>query len=122
MRIIFYILICGISAIITFSLAFAILKLSHRYRLYPKIRERDMHSSPTPRLGGIAMFLGMVVAVAVASQIPTFSLVFSEPQKVLGVLISALIIVLIGVADDLWDLDWITKLAGQVIAAGVLAY
>ena len=122
MRIIFYILICGISAIITFSLAFAILKLSHRYRLYPKIRERDMHSSPTPRLGGIAMFLGMVVAFAIASQLPTFSLVFSEPLKVIGVLISALIIVLIGVADDLWDLDWITKLAGQIIAAGVLAY
>ena len=27
-------------------------------------------------------------------------------------------IVLLGVADDIWDLDWITKLAGQILAAG----
>ena len=29
---------------------------------------------------------------------------------------------LIGVADDIWDLDWLTKLAGQIIAAGLLAW
>jgi UDP-GlcNAc:undecaprenyl-phosphate GlcNAc-1-phosphate transferase len=31
-------------------------------------------------------------------------------------------IVLIGVADDIWDLDWLTKLAGQILAAGLLAW
>jgi UDP-GlcNAc:undecaprenyl-phosphate GlcNAc-1-phosphate transferase len=30
--------------------------------------------------------------------------------------------VIMGVIDDLWDLDWLTKLAGQIIAAGVLAF
>ena len=121
MRIVFYVLIAGASALITFGLAFAILKLSHRYRLYPKIRERDMHSRPTPRLGGVAMFIGMVAAIGIASQLTTFSIIFTEPLKVWGVLGSALIIVLIGVADDVWDLDWVTKLAGQIIAGWVLA-
>jgi len=120
-RIVFYVLIAGAAALVTFGLAFAILKLSHRYRLYPKIRERDMHSRPTPRLGGVAMFIGFVAAIGIASQIPTFSLVFSDPRKVIGLLIAALIIVLIGVADDIWDLDWVTKLAGQIIAGWVLA-
>ncbi len=122
MRIVLYVLVTGISAAVTFAIAFAILKLSHRYRLYPKIRERDMHSRPTPRLGGVAMFLGFGAAFAVASQLPALSIIFSEPFKVLGVLGAALIIVLIGVADDIWDLDWITKLAGQIIAGGVLAW
>jgi UDP-GlcNAc:undecaprenyl-phosphate GlcNAc-1-phosphate transferase len=119
---IFYMLVAGVSAVVTFLLAALILKLSHRYRLYPKIRERDVHSRPTPRLGGIAMFFGIIVAMAVASQLPRFSLVFSEPLKIYGLLVAALIIVAIGVADDIWDLDWLTKLAGQIIAAGVIAW
>jgi len=121
-RIVLYLLVTGISAVVTFALAIVIWKLSTRYRLYPKIRERDVHTRPTPRLGGVAMFLGMVVAFAVASQLGDFSIVFTEPGKVLGLFGAALIIVLIGVADDLWDLDWLTKLAGQVIAAGILAW
>lgn len=122
MRIVLYILVTGVSAIVTFGLAIIIWKLSTRFRLYPSIRERDVHTRPTPRLGGVAMFVGMLVAFAVASQIDSFSIVFTEPGKVLGLFGAASIIVLIGVADDIWDLDWVTKLAGQFIAAGLLAW
>jgi len=121
-RIVFYVLVSGISAVVTFGLAVLIWKLSTKYRLYPKIRERDVHTRPTPRLGGVAMFIGIVIAFAAASQVPQLSLVFAEPGKVFGLLGAALIIVLIGVADDIWDLDWLTKLAGQIIAAGILAW
>lgn len=118
----FYVLVAGISALVTFGLSFVIFKLSNRYRLYPKIRERDVHSRPTPRLGGVAMFLGMVVAFLVASQLGNFDIIFSEPHAIIGIAAAAVVIVLIGVADDLWDLDWLTKLAGQIIAAGLLAW
>ncbi|MCS5719289.1 undecaprenyl/decaprenyl-phosphate alpha-N-acetylglucosaminyl 1-phosphate transferase [Herbiconiux sp. CPCC 205763] len=118
----FYLLVALVSAVVTFGLTWVIYKLSHKYRLYPKIRERDVHTRPTPRLGGIAMFIGVVVAFVVASQISWFRLVFAEPGKVWAILGAALIIVLIGVADDIWDLDWLTKLAGQIIAAGLLAW
>jgi UDP-GlcNAc:undecaprenyl-phosphate GlcNAc-1-phosphate transferase len=121
-RIVFYVLVTGLSAIVTFGLAYLIWRLSTKYKLYPSIRERDVHTRPTPRLGGVAMFLGIVVAFGAASFIPQLGLVFAEPGKVLGLLGAALIIVLIGVADDLWDLDWLTKLAGQIIAAGILAW
>jgi UDP-GlcNAc:undecaprenyl-phosphate GlcNAc-1-phosphate transferase len=116
------VLVTGISAAVTFGLAVLIWKLSTKYRLYPKIRERDVHTRPTPRLGGVAMYLGMLVAVTVASFIPQLSLVFADKGPVLGLLAASTIIVLIGVADDLWDLDWLTKLAGQIIAAGILAW
>ena len=122
MRIVFYLFVTGISAVVTFGLAWAIWRLSTRYKLYPGIRERDVHTNPTPRLGGIAMFLGIVFAFLVASFIPQLGLVFSDPGPVLGLLGAALIIVLLGVADDLWDLDWLTKLTGQIIAAGILAW
>ncbi|WP_425459826.1 MraY family glycosyltransferase [Homoserinimonas aerilata] len=119
---IFYILVGGASALVTFLLALAILKLSMRYRLYPKIRERDVHSRPTPRLGGVAMFIGVLVGFAIASQLDRFHLVFVNPRPVLALLGAAAMIVLIGVADDIWDLDWVTKLAGQILAAGLLVW
>ncbi|MEO6942571.1 MAG: MraY family glycosyltransferase [Terrimesophilobacter sp.] len=119
---IFYILVCVISAVVTWGLAWAIWKLSAKYQLYPSIRERDVHSTPTPRLGGVAMFFGILVAFAVASQVSWFHLVFAKPGQIVAILAAAFIIVVIGVADDIWDLDWLTKLAGQIIAAGLLVW
>ncbi|MEO7147510.1 MAG: MraY family glycosyltransferase [Terrimesophilobacter sp.] len=111
-----------IAAVVTAALSFAIWKLSAKFRLYPMIRERDVHVTPTPRLGGVAMFIGILVAFAVASQVSWFHLVFENPAQVYAILGAALIIVLIGVADDIWDLDWLTKLTGQIIAAGLLVW
>jgi len=122
MRVISYIATAGIAAIISFAFSMLIWKLSHRYRLYPKIRERDVHTRPTPRLGGIAMFLGIVVAIGIGSLLPQLALVYSQPIHIWGLLGAALMIVLIGVADDLWDLDWLTKLVGQMLAAALLAW
>ncbi|WP_369407405.1 MraY family glycosyltransferase [Schumannella soli] len=122
MRIVFYVLVAGIAAVVTFTVALLIFRLSHKYRLYPKIRARDVHTRPTPRLGGIAMFVGVIAAFAVASKLPAFELVFSDSGKILGVLGAALLTVVIGVIDDLIDLDWVTKLAGQVISAALLAW
>lgn len=119
---IFYLLAFAISALVTAILSWVIWKLSLRYRLYPAIRERDVHSTPTPRLGGVAMFLGILVAFAVASQVSWFHLIFAKPGQVIAILGAALIIVLIGVADDIWDLDWLTKLTGQILAAGILVW
>jgi len=120
--VIFYILAGVVSAAVTWGVSWVILRLSSKYKLYPTIRDRDVHSTPTPRLGGLAMFSGILVAFAVASQVSWFHLVFARPGQILAILGAAGIIVLIGVADDIWDLDWLTKLAGQIIAAGLLVW
>lgn len=85
------------------------------------VRERDVHVAPTPRMGGVAMLIGMAVAFVVASQMPFLDRVFSDftPWAILA---SAVLVTLLGVLDDLWDLDWITKLLGQVLAAGLMAW
>lgn len=122
MRIVFYGLTVVVAALVTFGFSLLLLRLSHRYQLYPKIRSRDVHTRPTPRLGGVAMFFGVLVAIAVAWFVPPLRAAFGDTWQVATILLAALIIVVMGVIDDLWDLDWITKLAGQFIAAGVLAF
>ncbi|MEG0162230.1 MAG: undecaprenyl/decaprenyl-phosphate alpha-N-acetylglucosaminyl 1-phosphate transferase, partial [Aurantimicrobium sp.] len=67
------------SAVVTFGFSYVIRRLSLKYKLYPKIRERDVHTRPTPRLGGVAMFLGILLAFGIASQIPFFKVVFADP-------------------------------------------
>ncbi len=116
------ILMAFVSAVVTFIFSFVIYRLSHKYRLYPAIRERDVHTKPTPRLGGIAMFLGILVAFLVAGQLPFFDIVFANPGPASAIVGAAFLIVIVGVADDIWDLDWTIKLAAQLLVAGLVAW
>lgn len=117
-----YLLMMLISAVVTFIGTFATLKISHRYKLYPQIRARDVHTKPTPRLGGVAMFLGFLVTMPIAGSLGWFESVFAEPIHVFALIAAAFLITLIGFLDDLYDLDWSLKLAGQFVVAGLLAW
>lgn len=110
------------AAVVTFGFSYVVRRLSLRYKLYPKIRERDVHTTPTPRLGGVAMFLGVVATLAVASQIPFFKVVFADPGPIWAIVGAAFLIVVVGVLDDLWDLDWTIKLAAQLGIASLVAW
>jgi UDP-GlcNAc:undecaprenyl-phosphate GlcNAc-1-phosphate transferase len=71
-------------------------------------RARGLHTFPTPRLGGLAI----LVAVAVSA------LIFLDPdQETRGILGGAIVIALVGAADDLLDLSADVKLLGQILAA-----
>jgi UDP-GlcNAc:undecaprenyl-phosphate GlcNAc-1-phosphate transferase len=84
-------------------------------------RERDVHVIPTPRLGGLAMFGGMVAALVVATGLPEMRKVLADGDinVTTALLMSGGLLVLIGIADDRWEVDALTKFAGQVAAAGI---
>ncbi|WP_105567721.1 MraY family glycosyltransferase [Microbacterium halophytorum] len=110
-----------LTATLTLALSWAVWRLSLRYKLYPGIRERDVHTTPTPRLGGIAMYLAMMTALVVSQANPYFELVWVDPALMWSIVGASTLIVVVGVADDLWDLDWMIKLAAQFLAAGIIA-
>jgi UDP-GlcNAc:undecaprenyl-phosphate GlcNAc-1-phosphate transferase len=118
----FYLLVALIAGVVSFGASWAVLRLSHRFKLYPGIRDRDVHTTPTPRLGGIAIVIGIVVSLAIASQISWFDLVYADPYPIIAIVASALVMLGLGVVDDLYDLNWMTKLAGQLLIAGFLAW
>jgi UDP-GlcNAc:undecaprenyl-phosphate/decaprenyl-phosphate GlcNAc-1-phosphate transferase len=68
------------------------------------------------------MLAGLAVAMAIASQIPFLQGVFEDTRRAWGIVAAAAMVCLLGVADDIWDLDWMTKLAGQSLAGGFLAF
>lgn len=118
----FYLLVALIAGVVSFAASWGVLRLSHRFKLYPGIRDRDVHTTPTPRLGGIAIVVGIVVSLAIASQISWFDLVYADPFPIIAVIISAVLMLGVGVVDDLYDLNWMTKLAAQLLTAGFLAW
>ena len=93
-----------------------------RWGAITAVRDRDVHAIPTPRLGGMAMFAGILVAILMASRLPFLDSVYANPRPLFGIVGGAAIVCALGVADDIWDLDWLTKLMGQVLAGGFLAW
>jgi UDP-GlcNAc:undecaprenyl-phosphate/decaprenyl-phosphate GlcNAc-1-phosphate transferase len=84
---------------------------------------RKVHTVPVPTLGGLAMLLGFVAALGVAWLLPTFRPLFVSSSEPVALLIGAVVIVLVGVADDLLGLPPTVKLAGQIVAAlGVVIF
>ena len=115
-----YLLILLVAAAVTFVAVPIVRHVALVSNALTPVRARDVHTTPTPRLGGVSMFAGFATAVVVASRVPYLSGVIDSSAW--AVVLGAGLVCLLGVVDDLWDLDWMTKLAGQVLAAGVMAW
>ncbi len=117
-----FLLVALIAAVVTAVCSAGVLRLSRRFRLAPEVRERDVHKQPTPRLGGVAMFVGILVALIFAGTIGPFASVFGSRTQLWVLLGACALIAIVGVLDDLLDLDWMVKLGAQLAAAGILAW
>jgi len=71
---------------------------------------RRLNRSPVPRLGGLALFLGIFVPALAF-------LPFGRETR--GLLLGAAVAVTVGAVDDFRGLRWFEKLGGQLIAAGI---
>jgi UDP-GlcNAc:undecaprenyl-phosphate GlcNAc-1-phosphate transferase len=92
-----------------------------RFGAMAEVRDRDVHDVPIPRWGGIAMLAGLCAGLVLAEQLPLLSNVFADSSTIRGLLQACVVIVVLGMVDDRWGLDAATKLAGQILAAGLMA-
>ena len=74
---------------------------------------RRMHKVPIPRMGGLAIFLAFLLSVLVFADID---------RQMQGILLGAVMIVILGVLDDIMALKALPKLLVQIAAAGVAAW
>jgi UDP-GlcNAc:undecaprenyl-phosphate GlcNAc-1-phosphate transferase len=114
-------LVLLISAVVTFLATGGIRTLAIGFGAVAIPRDRDVHVKPIPRMGGVGMYIGVVAAVLFAHQLPALRRGFDYRPDIAAVLVAATIIVGVGIVDDRWGLDALTKFAGQVTAAGVMA-
>jgi UDP-GlcNAc:undecaprenyl-phosphate GlcNAc-1-phosphate transferase len=115
-----YILVALISAAVTFLLTGVVRRFAIKIGAIANPRARDVHVTPIPRMGGIGIYLGVVGGMALALHLPVLRRGFDYSYDSIGVLIAAGVIVVIGALDDRFELDAWTKLAGQIMCAGIL--
>jgi len=82
--------------------------------------ERRVHERPTPTLGGSGMYLGLLAAMAVASQLSGLGPLFRGSSDPIGLVLAASVIFVVGLVDDVREMSAPAKLSGQIVAGTVL--
>ncbi|MFM7776672.1 MAG: glycosyltransferase family 4 protein [Actinomycetota bacterium] len=113
-----YSLTLFIAATLTYMLTPIVRNLALRFRAVAQVRERDIHTETTPRWGGVAMWLAMAATLLAVQNLELVGKAYS--RELLGIFLAGTFVLVIGMFDDRYELDAITKLAGQGLAAGIL--
>ena len=108
------------AAAITYLLTSLVRVIAIRVGAVAVPRVRDVHTIPTPRLGGVGMFAGVVAAIVLAANLPALNRGFAYTNDMGAVVTAGAVIVFVGIIDDRWGLDALTKFVGQLTAAGVM--
>jgi UDP-GlcNAc:undecaprenyl-phosphate GlcNAc-1-phosphate transferase len=119
-----YALVLLVTAAVTYVLTPLVRRVAIATRAMHEPRARDTHTQPTPLLGGLAMYGGLVAGLLLASRLSfvqdPFRSAGSRSQA--GLLLAGGLVVIVGFADDRWGLSAISRLAAQVAAAGILVW
>lgn len=104
----------------TILLTPAVRRLALTFNVLTPLRERDIHIVPTPRMGGVAITAGFALSLGLG-----YRMEYLAPTYLGGViwvvLGGAVMICVLGAVDDIWELDWMAKLGGQLIITGWMA-
>lgn len=107
-----------IAAALTYLLTPLVGRLALRSQAVAKVRERDIHIETTARWGGVAMWLSMAATLLAVHNLELVGKSYN--RELLGIFLAGTFILFLGALDDRFELDAITKLAGQGLAAGIL--
>jgi len=117
-----YLYILIIAAVVTYLLTPLVRRGAIAINAQHAPRTRDTHTTPTPLLGGLAMYGGLVAALLVAYRLSYLQQAFPSSRTITGLLLAAGLLVAIGIVDDRWEIGAIPKLAGQIAAGGIVAW
>lgn len=107
-----HLLVAFLIALITsFAVTYPVRRLAIRWGMLDYPNYRKIHTKVTPRLGGLAIFIGALLGA-----------LYLQPRHdhLLEILLGAIVIIITGVLDDRYNLRPGVKLTGQLIAASFL--
>ena len=77
---------------------------------------RKLHEAPTPSLGGVALFLGILVSISISD------IIWSGSPEFSNYIASMAILFFLGLKDDILTISAWKKLVGQLIVGGILIF
>jgi len=117
-----YLLVGLIAAVATAASLPAVIRFARAHGWQATPDERRMHPVPTPDVGGISMFIGILAAIVGASLIGDFDQLFQDSTEIIGVVVASAIIFALGILDDIRDISPPAKVTGVVVAAVALVW
>jgi len=121
-----YVLIFGIAVVVTMVTTPLVIKLAKRFDIIDYPDGRRVNNTPTPRAGGIAIFLGITISLTILAIIfglhPKGGITdygLTKNINYYGVALSAALIFALGLIDDIRTIRVRYKLLGQILAATV---
>jgi UDP-GlcNAc:undecaprenyl-phosphate/decaprenyl-phosphate GlcNAc-1-phosphate transferase len=115
-----YLLVFVVAAGVTFLATPLVRRAATRLGAVDVPDDRKVHTTPTPSLGGIAIFLGVGAGLAAAWLLGDFRELFRTSSEPLGVIGAGAAMVALGTVDDVRGMKASTKLAGQIVGTGIL--
>lgn len=104
-----YILI--VSGLISFGLTPVIIRTAHATGVLDMPASRKVHATPTPLLGGLAIYLAFALAILANSILD---------REVIAILVGASLLVVVGILDDILEVPAAVKLCAQLVAVGIV--
>jgi UDP-GlcNAc:undecaprenyl-phosphate GlcNAc-1-phosphate transferase len=108
-----YVLSFLLAMIVTMACLPVMGRVAAKWRIVDHPGERKVHSLPIPRIGGVAMAVGVLLASILVLPLTSAELYF---------LPAAGVVALFGGLDDRFDLDYRIKLFGQLLAAAIVVF
>ena len=115
-----YLLVFAVSGVVAFGATPLVRRFAVRTGAIDRPSDRKVHPKPTATLGGLAIYLGVLAGMGVSRVLPFFSGLHHSSSEPSAALLGGLVILAVGVYDDVRGTSPAGKAAGQVLAAGIL--
>jgi UDP-GlcNAc:undecaprenyl-phosphate/decaprenyl-phosphate GlcNAc-1-phosphate transferase len=106
-----YVLPFILAMVVTMAWLPVFVRLAHRWLIVDRPNDRKVHTTPIPRVGGLAMACGVLVAALLTIDLQAADRWF---------LVAAGVLIVFGALDDRFDLDYRLKLLGQLLAVNIV--
>ena len=106
-----YIVAFTVGLLVCYMITPSVMRLASKLGAIDQPDVRKVHKVPVPRMGGLAIYAGFIVAVLASMHVN---------REIAGLLLGGTFIVILGILDDIYQLPARVKLLGQIIAASVL--
>ena len=110
-----YLIVFLVAAVATFALTPVVRRLSTRLGAIDQPSERKIHSSPTPTMGGLAMWVAFLLAMAVSRFLPFFESMNLTAPEPLAAVVTCTLMTGLGVIDDRRGTSALAKLTAQIV-------
>lgn len=117
-----YLIVGAISMAVTLVMTPLVRALARAKNWVAMPSERKVHKVPTPDVGGLAMFVGVIVGLFVAWRMDRFSYLFAGNSEPMGILLAAAVILAVGTRDDIKEVSAPARVLATVFAGMILVW